>query len=155
MRFQLRRAQPEDAAELTRLILLSKQSNGYDDAFMAACADELRVTREDIETQMIWVAAEQSLLGVVTLSPDDDPDIGKISSFFVHPDCKRQGVGRALWQIALDAARIADMKKLRFDADPAAVPFYEAMGFATIGQRPSGSIPGRFLPLMELKITAS
>ena len=74
---------------------------------------------------------------------------GEISSFFVHPDAKRKGVGRALWEVALREARTAGLAKLHLDADPEAVPFYEAMGFKAIGHSPSGSIPGRMLPKME------
>lgn len=39
--------------------------------------------------------------------------------------------------------------------DPDAVPFYEAMGARHAGAVPSGSIPGRMLPLMELRLQAS
>ena len=56
MALTLRRARPGEAAELTALILASKRSNGYDDAFMAACADELSVSEDDILTNQIWVA---------------------------------------------------------------------------------------------------
>lgn len=152
MSVTVRRARPEEAVELTKLILLSKQSNGYDDAFMAACVDELSVSAEDIRSDMIWVAVGQTLLGCVTLKPDTASKRGEISSFFVHPESKRQGVGKCLWQTVLHAARGADLTHLRLDADPAAVPFYEAIGFTVIGQKPSGSIPGRFLPLMELTL---
>ena len=152
--FQLRRANPEDAAELTQLIYLSKKSNGYDDAFMQACAEELRVTEDDIAASLIWVAEADRLLGSVTLVPHTATLIGEISSFFVHPQAKRQGVGRALWQLVLDAARDAGLTHLRLDADPEAVLFYKAMGFAVIGETPSGSIAGRFLPLMERTVPA-
>jgi GNAT superfamily N-acetyltransferase len=152
MPIRIRRARPEEAAELSEIAMLSKQSNGYDAAFMALCVDELRITADAIRDKMIWVAETDHIIGCVTLVASADLDRGQISAFFVHTDSKRQGVGKLLWQTVLNAAQAAGLTRLQLDADPAAVPFYEAMGFATIGQIPSGSIPGRFLPLMELRI---
>lgn len=147
MTFRLRRARPRDAAELTQLVYLSKQSNGYDDAFMLACAEELRITPQDIEDSLIWVAEADHLLGCVTMVPSGTK--GEISSFFIHPNSKRKGIGKALWQLVLQEAQTAKITHLTLHADPAAVPFYEVMGFVITGQTPSGSIPGRFLPVME------
>lgn len=148
MTLTIRRARPEEAAELTRLIWLSKKSNGYDDAFMARCADELSVSAEDITENLIWVAEQGGLLGCVTLKVEGADGAGEISSFFIHPDSKRQGVGKALWHTVKEAAENAGVTQLTLDSDPAAVPFYEAIGFRVIGQTPSGSIPGRVLPKM-------
>ncbi|MFK7835204.1 MAG: GNAT family N-acetyltransferase [Sulfitobacter sp.] len=149
---QVRRAFPQEAAELSALIFASKQSNGYDDAFMALCVDELRVTAQDIRDQMIWVAADETLLGCVTLDPAQGVGTGAISSFFIDPAHQRKGVGRTLWARVLQEAQALHLTKLTLDADPEAVSFYEAMGFAVTGQRPSGSIAGRMLPLMELDL---
>ena len=150
MPLSIRRARPSDAADLTDLIYASKRSNGYGDTFMAACAEELRVTPDLLQTQNIWVTEDEKLLGCVALEVDGTE--GEITKFFVHPDAKRRGVGRQLWQTALTEARNAGLTRLVLDADPEAVAFYQAMGFRTIGQSPSGSIPGRFLPLMAMDL---
>ena len=96
---------------------------------MAMCADELRVTEDDTRDKLIWVAERQGLEGCAALVPDADGHAGEVTTFFIHPDAKRQGVGLRLWETVLDAARTAGLKRLHLDADPAAVPFYEAMGF--------------------------
>jgi len=49
-------------------------------------------------------------------------------------------------------ARAHSASELELDADPHAEGFYAAMGFVTQGQAPSGSIPGRTLPHMRLKL---
>jgi hypothetical protein len=41
---------------------------------------------------------------------------------------------------------------LRIEADPNAVGFYRAMGAEQIGEAPSGSVPGRSLPLLAFKL---
>jgi GNAT superfamily N-acetyltransferase len=144
---KLRRARCEDAPALTALIYASKQSNGYDDAFMAACADELRVTATDIAAKTYWIAEGASPFGCVSLGPQ-----GTIHDLFVHPDHKRQGIGRALWAVLLEEARVKGFARLKLEADPAAVPFYVALGFSTVSEAPSGSIPGRMLPHMQLAL---
>ena len=153
MELTLRLARPDEAEALTDLVMRSKQSNGYDDAFMAACADELRVTPARIAKGNFWVAeAKGKLRGCVTLDPNMATGEGTISTFFIDPDAKRQGVGRALWAEVQTAARSQGMSLLKLDADPAAVSFYQAMGFETVREVPSESIPGRVLPQMDLTL---
>lgn len=144
---KIRRASVQDAPALTSLIYASKQSNGYDDAFMAACADELHVAPKDIGARRWWVAENRTLMGCVSLADD-----GTIHDFFVSPDHKRMGVGRALWAEVRRHAQAQAVPLLRLDADPFAVPFYESLGFRTVAEAPSGSIPGRMLPHMQLTL---
>jgi N-acetylglutamate synthase-like GNAT family acetyltransferase len=147
------KARAEDAEALTDLCMRSKQSNGYDDAFMALCVDELRVTPEQIESTRFFVARRgDELLGCACLSPTQSPGIGEVEKFFVDPNAKRQGVGRHLWQHLLHEARAQGLTRLELSADPHAEPFYEALGFRTIGRTPSASIPGRTLPEMHLEL---
>ena len=49
-------------------------------------------------------------------------------------------------------ARRLELAKVRVPSDPNAEAFYRAMGATTVGTAPSGSIPGRRLPLMELAL---
>lgn len=119
---------------------------------MALCVDDLRVTPEDIQSKLIWVAEREALLGCVTLLPDPEGISGEVGSFFIHPNAKRQGLGRQLWATVLKAAQDAQLRHLHLDADPAAVPFYEAVGFRVTGEVPSTAIPGRSLPYMERDI---
>lgn len=148
----IRRARRDDADELSRVALLSKQSNGYDDAFMAACEDELLVTPELIDAREYWVAADQTICGFVCLQADRDSGWGTVSAFFVHPDWQKRGVGRLLWRALEGSARAKGLEGLSLDADPAAEPFYVGLGFSTVGRVPSGSIPGRTLPHMQLRL---
>lgn len=130
------------------MILRSKQANGYDDAFMAACADELAMTPAKIARLHVWVAQGTPPKGCVAL----DLTTSRIESFFIDPNGQRQGIGRALWQSVLRASYEQGLDHLSLCSDPAAVPFYEAMGFTHIGHRPSGSIAGRMLPLMRIAL---
>ena len=150
MDIAIRRARPEDAEALTDLSIRSKASNGYDEAFMAACREELTVTEESLGEGENWVAEAGGIRGCACLSADPDGRAGEIHAFFIDPDWQRRGIGRLLWQKLLERAKESGLARLHLDADPAAVPFYEALGFEVIGESPSGSIAGRTLPHMTL-----
>ena len=130
----------------------SKQSNGYDDVFMASCREELTLTEHDIRTDCCWVAEDKAPCGVVGLSFDQDGSNGVVFSFFVDPNLKRKGIGQRLWQSVVEHARAQGLKSLQLDADPEAVPFYTALGFQITGEVPSGSIEGRMLPHMTIDL---
>jgi N-acetylglutamate synthase-like GNAT family acetyltransferase len=152
MTVQVRQARPDEAKALTELVLLSKQSNGYDDAFIVQCVDELTVTEARISSEVFLVADDGNkvLTGCASLLVGADGKDAEIRTFFVAPDRKRQGIGRLLWSGLLGHARSLALTGLYLDADPAAVPFYESLGFRVVGENPSGSIPGRFIPHMKL-----
>ena len=153
MRLKVRSAIAQDIDDLSAMIFRSKKSNGYDDVFMNACRAELRVTETKLAEWSFWVAEDRSLLGCAAMANGADDKTGEIHAFFIAPEAKRRGVGRALWETIRDAARVRGWQRLTLDADPAAVGFYEAMGFHIIGESPSGSIPGRMIPLMAIDLT--
>lgn len=152
---RLRQARPGDEAALTDLSLRSKQSNGYDDAFMAACVEELTVTPERLAEGEYWIAEmgdDGAMCGCVCLLPDPATRTGEVHAFFIEPAFKRKGIGRVLWHKLLERAKAQGLTMLHLDADPFAVPFYEAQGFRITGTSPSGSIPGREIPLMQIDL---
>lgn len=137
---------------LTDLSMAAKQSNGYDDAFMAACREELTVTRQRLLDGEYWVAVSCIVRGCACLAVDPDGGSAEVHAFFIDPAWQRKGIGRMLWQKLLQRAEELAVTELRLDADPFAVPFYEALGFQTVGQTPSGSIPGRTIPHMTMNL---
>lgn len=149
----LRPARPDEAEALTGLILRSKAHWGYDDAFMAACREELTMTPEDVERRRTFVAtAGDELAAVATL--DGAPPEGELGTLFVDPAFIGQGLGKRLYRHVTALARAMGFASLTIDSDPNAEPFYQAMGAKTIGSTPSGSIPGREVPLLHVDLTA-
>ena len=146
---QIRRARPGEAQILTRIALASKRANGYSEAFMRQCTDELTMSEHDIANQLIWVADNPQAAGFGALVPATPGATGEVQSMFIAPDHMGHGLGRALWQTIEAHARTLGLTALELDADPFAVKFYNAMGATTTGQSPSGSIPGRMLPRMR------
>jgi len=152
MDIKIRKARPEDVKDLTELSIRSKRSNGYDEAFMAACREELTVTEDHLADGEYWVAESGVVCGCACLTADPNGRSAEIQTFFIDPDWQRQGIGRLLWRKLIERARAKELAELHLDADPFAVPFYEALGFGVIGETPSGSIAGRSLPHMTLAI---
>jgi len=96
-------------------------------------------------------------LGVACLVVNPGQNTGQLNSMFVDPSAKRIGLkGKLLRRIlrrasALGAVAFGAVALERY-ADPAAVPFYEHYGHEIIGQVPSRSIPGRFIPKMRASL---
>lgn len=59
---------------------------------------------------------------------------------------------RALFDWAVAAARAAGARRMTIDTDPGAVPFYVRMGAGQARLVPSGSIPGRLVPRLEIAL---
>jgi N-acetylglutamate synthase-like GNAT family acetyltransferase len=148
---RLRAARRDEARLLSELALRSKGYWGYDQAFLDACRAELTLAPEEVESRRVTVAERDGqVVGFYALA--GEPPEGILVDLFVAPERIRSGVGRTLWEHAMVTARTLGFERLTLKADPGAEPFYLAMGAHRIGSVPSGSIPGRFIPLLEVPI---
>jgi GNAT superfamily N-acetyltransferase len=146
---QLRRARPDEAGALTALVVRSKAFWGYDAAFMAAAAPELRVDPGHAAAGWVTVAERGGVpVGVAVLRPDLDPP--ELEALFVDPAAIGTGAGRALLAAACAQAAAAGLPELVVESDPNAEPFYRAQGAVPAGERVSPS-SGRALPLLRLR----
>lgn len=148
----LRPLQTDELAEAHALCLRSKAHWGYDAVFMQACREELRVTAADLEEdELAVIGGPAGLAGLVQVSVDGmQADLEKL---FIAPEHMGQGVGRRLYEWALDAARGRGAQELVIVADPDAAAFYRRMGAVPAGTAPSGSIEGRMLPRLVHQIS--
>ena len=73
-----------------------------------------------------------------------------LNFLFISPDYIKQGIGHQLLQHAIAYCKDGGSAILNVLSDPNAASFYAKYGFEVIAQRQS-SIPGRFLPEMELE----
>lgn len=148
---RVRAAKPEEADALTALALRSKASWGYSAAFMDACRAELTLTPEKMAVWRVWVAEEAgAIAGMAALHLDGAT--AELEDLFVDPAFQHMGVGSALLDVLIAACRDAGATAVGLDADPNAESIYARLGFHTVGLAPSGSIPGRTLPRMELRL---
>jgi GNAT superfamily N-acetyltransferase len=102
------------------------------------------LTRESRDQRYILAWNRAKIVGVVAVSGDL---IGKL---YVDPDHHRKGVGRLLYETAERSIRGAGHAKVRLAAFPTAIPFYEKMGLAVVGEKAArGPLAGRSVILME------
>lgn len=77
-------------------------------------------------------------------------DAARIRAMFVHPNWKRRGLGRRLFETARAAAEAAGFDSLVLTATLPGVPLYEALGFRT-DRRYLDSLPdGSGIPVVEM-----
>ena len=145
----LRPPAADELGYLNDLILRSKAVWGYDETFMAACVEELRVDEALLARNHFMVAAtDDGPLGIAEVEMDGATAI--LEKLFVDPDCLRTGAGKRLFDWARETVKTAGAVRMAIDADPGAEGFYKAMGAVRTGLTPSGSIPGRMLPELTL-----
>jgi GNAT superfamily N-acetyltransferase len=150
----IRLARIEEASTLLELCLRSKAAWGYDEAFMALVRIAFEGVQEQVMAGDVWVATgvDGEVAGMVALGPAEQPNTLDLDKLFVEPQRIRTGVGRALLAHAIDEAQHRGAKRLTVLADPNAAGFYERNGARRIGEAPSDAIPGRSVPLYEIKL---
>ncbi len=145
---QLRKPDIGELAAINAMIRRSKAHWGYDQEFLDACREELAFTTERLASGRVRVTGEPGwVTGTVEISLDGkSANIGKL---FVDPQAIGSGAGRMLYEWALNFSRQHNAGHMMIESDPFAQGFYEKMGAVIIGKVPSGSISGRFLPLLR------
>ena len=109
----------------------------------------LTISREYLEANDCWIAdVDGKTVGWFSLV--EVPDGFLLDNFFLLPAYIGSGVGRRMWEEALQRARGRGAKRLTLEADPNAAGFYERMGARLTG---SVTAPGtgRQLPTYEIE----
>jgi L-amino acid N-acyltransferase YncA len=159
IRFKIRRARAHEARALTELSLRAKAVWGYEASFLARCRRAMTLTTREIEHRPHYVAEAPTgaILGFYSLGAAEEEGAATVSleALFVAPDAIGRGVGRALWDHAVRAARGLGYETLFLVSDPNATGFYLAMGCRPAGGRPSEVDPARALPAFRFALSAS
>jgi GNAT superfamily N-acetyltransferase len=149
----IRAATPNEAPVLTGLAVRSKAVWGYSPAFIDACRDELAVDAERLgsDDYLCLVGVIDAMpVGYYTLERLADGE-WELDALFVEPARIGTGIGRELFRHAVEQAGRSGATRLVIQSDPHAAAFYRSQGARQIGERVSGSIAGRKLPLFEMR----
>ncbi len=150
-RVLIRLAREGEAAALSALALRSKGLWGYSPEFLEACRAELTLRDDELAAVRAHVAEDGArLLGFFTVR--GEPPYGELDCLYVDPAAVGRGVGAALLREACLVARAAGFAALAIHSDPHAEAFYLRHGATRVGDVPSGSVPGRVLPLLRLAL---
>jgi GNAT superfamily N-acetyltransferase len=148
---KLRRPEPHELPLVSELCLRSKAVWGYNQAFLEACRAELTIRSEELESTALCVAERDSaIVGVAQIIVESD--VADLQKMFVEPGAIGLGIGSALFAWVVSTAIQLGARYLTIDADPGAIGFYERMGAVERGSVPSGSIPGRMLPRLQIDL---
>ena len=149
MNFVVRPAEPGDADQLVRLAeAVSAEPQGW----LISTNGEWRSVGEErrylkairrYPHAAVFVAEREedgAIIGRLSLARDTHPASAHVADLglMVAADARRQGVGRALLEAAVDWARGADVRKLELHVFPwnePAIQLYEKFGFEREGLR--------------------
>lgn len=141
----------EDYQELTALMRTSKNHWGYGDEQIKIWEEELTVSPEYISTNEVYKLVDNGrILGFFSYLKEPG-DTVKLENMFLLPDRIGKGIGRLMMNQFLKTVGQQGYQRIILDADPNAEKFYERMGFKVI-DKVTTSIPGRFMPVMEMCI---
>jgi len=146
---RITRAQPGDAAALTRIAFEAKRHWGYPESWIRRWGEVLTITPEYLRANPAYVASiGQDRVGFYALRLNGEEAI--LDHLWVIPDRVRKGIGEALFRHGEAIAAQGGAAMLRIGSDPNAEGFYRAMGALTVGRQPA-PIDGveRFLPQLE------
>jgi L-phenylalanine/L-methionine N-acetyltransferase len=148
MSFVVRAGDPADAEGLTRL---AEAVSGEPEGWLISVGGEWRSVGEErrylkalrrFPHAAVFVAERDdgALVGRLSLARDTHPASAHVADLglMVAKDARRQGVGRALLEAAVEWARVAGIRKLELHVFPwnaAAIALYETFGFEREGFR--------------------
>lgn len=138
MKYQIRRATPEDAAGISRVIIAAlRQTNAadYDAATIARVEQSFSEAGIAglLEKRLIFVAADHDEV-VATASLEDDV----VRSVFVAPEYQRSGIGEQLMLAVENEALMRGSQRLRVPSSITAQGFYTRLGYSKVGDEYHG-----------------
>ena len=151
---EIRQAEKSDAEAFSRLAFRSKAYWGYSSEFMQAAKAELTVSAEDIESKSNYYYSAifgKDITGFYVLERLTN-EIFELGAMFVEPDSIGKGVGKAMMNHAKARATSLGATSITIQSDPNAKAFYISSGGVVTGESPSESIPGRYLPTLEISL---
>jgi len=124
---QIRQAQVGEANELTQLAMQSKAHWNYTAEQIQHWRAELTVPPDLIFAGNTYVGViDNVIVAMMALIPA--AMTWKLEYFFVSPAHMDQGIGKEMFQFAIDQARDRGARAVTIDADPHAERFYLACG---------------------------
>ena len=149
---EIRRAVPEDAETLSRIAFAAKAHWGYPERWMERWRGGLTITPEFIRRNVVHVATVRGEPAGFYALVGEGPRI-VLEHLWVLPERMGSGVGRALFEHALERAAPLGAETLGIEADPNAEGFYRRMGARRVGEI-SYELAGRerVLPLLAMDL---
>jgi GNAT superfamily N-acetyltransferase len=134
MGVSIRPAVPREADALTALALAGKRHWGYPEAWLEAWRGALSITPAYIEAQLVSSAEDEAGRVVGFYALERAGDRLALEHLWLTPSLIGSGLGRRLFEHAVESARALGATELFIEADPNAEGFYLHMGAKRIGE---------------------
>jgi ribosomal protein S18 acetylase RimI-like enzyme len=147
----IQNAKTKDHIRLTEITKKSKAHWGYSDEQMEKWNNNLTITRDYIEENLVFnLIDENQIIGYYSYLRLENNQV-KIDNLFILPEYIGKGFGSFLMNDFLERMRNEKHQKIILDSEPNAEQFYKKIGFTKIGEFET-SIKNRFMPIMEMKL---
>ena len=124
---EIHRAKPEDAVALTEIAFAAKRHWGYPEAWIQAWSEALTIQPQFIARNETYVAClDGKTIGFYALVIGKDR--ASLEHLWVIPSAIGQGIGRALFDHAVQRTKALGVEGIEIESDPNAEKFYEQMG---------------------------
>ena len=146
MRFHIFRGTPEYASILTDITIAAKRHWNYPEKWIQLWIPEYIAENE------VWLAEVDDVIAAYYSLKQDVEGLW-LENLWVLPEYMGQGIGRQLFEHALERSRARGEPVLKIEADPNAQSFYEKMGAQRVGQHQYELDSHlRILPIMEINL---
>jgi ribosomal protein S18 acetylase RimI-like enzyme len=133
----LRRARADEAGAIRDLIARSMAHWPHSPEYLKQAIDLMSLSGEDLQRDEAWVVTRDgAMIGFYRISLDGDR--AEIEELHLDPAFIGRGLGRRLFEHAVERARAVGATVLEWSTDQYALGFYRAMGGRTVGTSPSG-----------------
>ena len=146
------RAQPEHADSLTQIAIAAKRYWNYPEAWIQFWIPQLTISAEYILSNEVWMMVEKEKpMAFYALSQNEEGY--ELGHLWVLPEYIGRGIGKQLFDHALERCKLLNIPVLKIYADPNAQAFYEKMGAKKVSEHHSDLFgEDRVLPIMEIKL---
>lgn len=151
---KIERATPEQSEALTKIAFAAKRHWNYPESWISQWAGALTISPDYVTENLVFAAGENGLVsGFYALVIDLDS--AELDHLWIDPRLIGGGLGRTLFEHAVETARSVGATTLTIESEPNAEGFYKKMGAVRVGETVT-EIEGtqRVLPNLVLDLVA-
>lgn len=149
---KIERAKPEQAEALTAVAFAAKRHWNYPENWIAEWSGPLTISPEYVTKNLVFAAKEgETISGFYALIVDGES--ADLDHLWIDPIFIGSGLGRMLFDHAVENAKAAGAKMITIESDPNAEGFYRKMGAVRVSETET-TVDGnpRTLPNLLFKI---
>jgi len=150
--YEIKLAEQQDHAELTRIAFASKRYWGYPEEWIVGWTDDLTISPSYISDNYIFKIIElisKRICGFCAIEHHRYEMELEVAHLWIDPPHIGKSLGTNVFEFAIGNLDSLPFKKIVVIADPNAQGFYEKLGFINTGEVES-TPSDRLLPVMEM-----